>query len=580
MLNLESQQSTSTFSTKKIVAAVACTGCAVAAIALVGTSTSTSSSLVNIPASMSGSMIRTDTDGNYNMNLTFNKFEDSEGNWVVDAEFVENFPEKDGKRVVTVVNNVAVQESFRNGTKVSGGCYDLLKIPAANDIGTAFNNAQVVRKEELVDTAAAQMATCAPGSDMFAMTMFGTSFTGCGVTNGRDVAMKVFRPKFTSTIQASADADQYNIVHPEGAPTDCHRFPSDISMYDRNFPEQKARALAAGNKKSWPFPEERDLERDTDWAIINCLFVHGVGQTPSSTQISPVEGLSELRSYWGGLSKGQDDDNAGCSDSHYSWHHSKNWSFINTDYWTAVCDQIEYSTSAINLLFTHSMGGLVTAQAFAKNYCNMPYGYYPSQPPYYGSEAASFAGYANGSVALRQPCVFIFHNCYRTRNVPFSWTNMYTYTVYPGYVSLFQDNGTGINSKIWLHRFRSNNHWKADEKMCGITSSGLTTGTSAGLYVIEAVAQDMEMLTTTCQGWRCVWRGCGYIDYSCEVSWNDGMVDVTACELGHEHNDPYHVAVNHEDGTCVNSDGSTNATKPCNWFNEKQVAVRAALNGR
>lgn len=581
MLNLETQQSTSTFSTKKVVAAVACTGCAVAAIALVGSSSkSTSSSLINIPQSMSGSVQRDDVNGKYNMNMKFNKFEDVEGNWILDAKITENWPERQHQKVTTVVNNVAVQELVHNGTRVQLDCLDMQVIPATNRIGEAFAGASVVRTDELSKDASEQMGACAPGSDKFTMTMFGINYIGCGQTNGEDVSMSVFRPTFNAKVEASANMNKHAIEHPAGSPSTCDAFNPQIGLFEANYPEDHARNLS-GETEAWPFEEERDLERDAGMISANCLFVHGVGQTPYTSQFSSDAGYNDLTGYWGDSHKiGSRYDGVGCTDSHFAWHHSKNWGYNNTTYQSAICNMITYTSNYINIVITHSMGGMTSAQAFASQTCSRPSHVIYSQPPFYGSYGANFAYAMSRGGQISGYACYQAGNCKRRYNYPINYAALYYYYLWAGYTSLIQSS-TGTNAKITFSGSPVNSRWKASSKLCGTTPVGIGSfGTNFGLWMLQGAAGNMQKQTVYYYKRECHWRGCGNVRKSMRVAFNDGMVDVDSCELGEEFNTPHRMPVNHEDGSCLNGNGSASNQRPCKKLSDMRVSAQQSMGRR
>jgi len=212
---------------------------------------------------------------------------------------------------------------------------------------------------------------------------------------------------------------------------------------------------------------------------------------------------------------------------------------------------------------------MTTAQSFANNDCNKPSGYYPSQAPLYGSNGANFAqSLATGNAATKLAC-YMAGNCNRALNYPINWWSPYRYFLWTGYVSLIQSS-TSINAKINLARpVRNNNHWKASRKLCGTTPTGITTLTSLGLWGISMsswTAGGMQMTVGTCSLRTCHWRGCSTSYYMCPVPYHDGMVDVNSCQTGLEQYASTYMPINHEDGSCVNGNGTASNMKPCNWF--------------
>jgi hypothetical protein len=410
------------------------------------------------------------------------------------------------------------------------------------------------------------------------MTMFGIRYTGCGQTNGKDVSMQMFRPTFSATVQASADADKHEIAHPEGSPSTCVAFDPELNMFEQMHPEQAARNLAM--TEAWPFAEERELERDAGMIGTNCVFMHGVGQTPSTSQFSTNAGLNYLTTYWGDAHRiGSSYDGIGCTDSHFAWHHSKNWGYDNATYQGKLCDMINHTANRVNLVITHSMGGMTIAQAFAKGTCSNPGHVIYSQPPFYGSKGANFAkGMARGGQTTGNACYFA-GNCRRKYNYPINYLNLYRFWLWPGYTSLIQYS-TSTNTKIVLASGKNNNTWKAGWKLCGTTPNGLAAGSSFGLWLIQGASSNMQTIRESYRKRVCHWRGCGNETHYRYVPYNDGMVDVDSCRLGEEANTPFLMPVNHEDGSCLNGNGSSSNQRPCKKLSDMRVSASQSMGRR
>jgi hypothetical protein len=229
-------------------------------------------------------------------------------------------------------------------------------------------------------------------------------------------------------------------------------------------------------------------------------------------------------------------------------------------------------TDTVNVLITHSMGGLTTAGAFADQKCSKPDNYFTSQPPYSGSKAADAVVSICNDTVIRARIAYLAHYC--RREVQWCFWGVCHYHYFPWYGHTTLGNDPSRNPIITPDEDSNGSslvfEWEADGKYCGSSPDGIGAlwfeDTMLSMIDLYASMQEIEVCVTLP---RCGYGYCYNYTQCTMEEYNDGMVDVYSCRAGVEvggNNAIYIEGANHKDGSCHNGDSSSGGAEPCQWM--------------
>jgi len=613
---------------KKVVAAAVCTACVVGAVAYAAnqdtSAAAKSTNLLSVPESFSGTFSRKEDDGSYHAEGSFSKVMDDDGEWRVDAMIKEYRGET--TNTYTVVDRIAIRDvhNTTNGELITRTCQDTQTVPAYGKLKATIDGAAVWNLSETKEDANEKVKDCSESDDKLILSFAGNNFAVCASRRGDEyLGMKVFGPTFTMDVRADAVTVPEVFVLPEGSEDlQCnHHDPLEnaFEMSMKNLETEGARSLSV-EADAWPYKEDRSLltnradchfngpcDPDDSYGDTYCVFLHGVGNwghsiyenkqwTYGTDKSDYTKGWgytnTRFKEYWG-----QVDKKANCINTRFFNVNSKTRGWDHSAFTQEVCTAM--AEQGTNLLFTHSMGGLTSAQAFVQRKCVRPRRYHMSQPPLAGSKAAmlvveicagrgdnahlwwpvNWGGYCNGGWGPNFPGTA--YNGYHSLHMP---GTKYHYPHHSASSSYGKMHGK-LKPKMYevdpISDMGQNSlRYKADSKLCGTSPDGLGENyfTSKVLTEIdERAIMQKKSFHNGCWDMTWSWRGKYKKYYTCNLPWNDGMVDYDSCRAGLD-GGTYQMPVNHQDGTCHNGDSSSiSNAKPCKWYTDRTTSARNAF---
>jgi len=275
-------------------------------------------------------------------------------------------------------------------------------------------------------------------------------------------------------------------------------------------------------RHSWPDYETLEQKR--------CVFIHGSGNLKEG----PV--TDSFEKYWGNIHEFTPQ----CSSWEFNHEDTVTNLFDDPILMQKICDFTVGSgndSSITNtIVFSHSMGGLIFANALRDGLCKMGPGssWYDASAPFRGTKGADFVDRLceNRSV-FAKPIQWLaekMHYCTDDKKPNNAYLSMKT--DYPAIKGLADFAAKHVNGT-----------------MCGDSAVGLYSKYSIAFEALDAVVEYGEP--------------------------NDGMVPVSSCILEDmdkykkDYKSDYYIAeVNHADSTCRdgNGDFDKNERDPCSWF--------------
>jgi len=584
--------------TKKVVAAAICTACVVGAVAYTAnqeTSTALTSNLLSVPESFSGTFSRIEDDGSYHAEGRFNKIIDEQGEWRVDAEIKEYWGET--TNTYTVVDRVAVMQvhNTTSGELIRHSCLDRQVVPEYGRLKATFEGATVWNSDDTEDDVNVRAGACEESDDKVILNFADSNFAVCASQTSKYVAMKVFGPTFAMDVRADSERVHEEVVLPSGdEELECDLHDPLVNAFE--FAQNQAHAGTTQRRlvvepSAWPYKEEQEernlLERDLANRNANntvgkthCMFLHGVGNLPSGKNQYTATHFH----YWGNVHV-----TSGCTTYNFVNADTKNHGFNDVDLSQWLCRVMKDHNGGTNVLFTHSMGGMISAFAFFNKHCNKPRKYYVSEPPMGGSRAADFVVASCGKWNWIDTLTLAGY-CKRSglkAKIYHGYTTLKYFTQPQKVDGVYKDMPF---SKIkWDSSYKtgsnSSSSYKVDMKLCGTSPQGFGKKNIPDRvlkYLDEKALMEKQTVIRGCWRYRGGWnfrRRHEKVWYNCKLPFNDGMVDHASCvSTPTQAVGVYMQPINHADGKCENGDASGSSTaKPCKWFKDMADKARVAF---
>lgn len=271
----------------------------------------------------------------------------------------------------------------------------------------------------------------------------------------------------------------------------------------------------------------------------HCVFVHGAGYNHSAPPSS-----IDIGDYWGGeanIRKYISEDI--CPSLVFLHHDMASVGWDNVELQKSVCQDIlsvsaqPRSSNIISnaLLFSHSMGNLVVADALRKGLCTIgtTSKWVSMSAPWRGSKAADWVG-----TQCRNESGLV-----HWLSEELNYCNKTSKTLYPAWASL-RTTYPGVASPA-LQAFAARH---VDASMCGEDAFGINSKYSVELAALATVVHYGQP--------------------------NDAMVGISSCllstvnatYLNHWRSQFYRAKINHADGTLRNGNGIEDDGKPGLWL--------------
>jgi len=599
MLSLETDAPTYNLKAR-IVAAVAATSAigVVAAVAMNSTaSTVKKTGLFNIPEDFKGHFSGGQRSGEWTATGKFHKFETANGDWRIDSKLTLDGSVYTLPKTYTLKENVLVTETLAaDGSRHEMECGPRDEVPGYGKWSDILDKAQALSRSDMSEKLQTEVeSTCPEGSDAVQVKFEGNTWTVCGDSTAQTRAMYAFTDTFS--FQAVSRPNMVvDIEHPAGyEKLNCSAF--DVSLdreeYTKAFLNM---AHQAEDTEDHIEEEESEVEVDDERELesvygqgkqhnakhpkshenIKCVFFHGVGgRGKYKGQLRTYHS----NGYWG--PNMQTGVAAKCDKYAVIDTDTFSRGYTNESLLKDTCRAISHYQPyhASTIVFTHSMGGMYTRRAFAREDCGWKGRYYQSQAPMAGSKAATVpiaacvllagfvvglmvaAGLTGGWLAILLGTVGgLIGGIVNTMKIVRPYCTMtLSGMAGKGYRSLFP-------SKAWYSsspQAYDGRYKIADRRLCGYSPVGYGVGAAGALVKIQWSAGLSRK--KWCNQWAISWWGHrwqnmiksgNYQITGCngkikEYPWNDGMVPVPSCNSwkGSKKVKITFMSVNHSDGT-------------------------------
>jgi hypothetical protein len=288
-----------------------------------------------------------------------------------------------------------------------------------------------------------------------------------------------------------------------------------------------------GSGEASPMPERGGPLKD-------CVFIHGVGQTPAKNTPAILNG--SYPAYWGAV--------------HEVTKQCANHVFLNVDTvyrgWdnrelqTQVCEALTYDPTngvsrmgptANKIVFTHSMGNMMLAGAIESGLCSLDKettSWYEVSGPMLGSKMAEVLGEICAQGGLYKYVVTKLGFCLPEGGMTPAYRSLVP--TYPGLEELAKT----IQSRL-------------SGALCGTSAYGITSIYSVEMLAVAELA-GFEQLNDGVVAWS-----------SCNAAAIHGLPDPGY--KGDYRSAWYAASINHIDSECYNGDGDWgDDRKPCSWY--------------